>query len=118
MTSEDLCSIVTDAVAQIVAYGRQKAIYEADCRVRAEMERARGALFDLESTKCRMATVELTLCKRKLERLQKSMEGLPEGLLKLITPLTDRLAGRIETMRSLRKEPYGEQREDMEREDA
>ena len=65
-----------------------------------------------------MATVELALCKRKLECFQKSMEGLPEGLLKLITPLTDRFAGRIETMRSLRKEPYGEQREDMEREDA
>ena len=107
MTSEDLCSIITDAVAQILVYGKQKAIYEADCRVRAEMERARDALFDLESTKCRMATVELARCKLKLERLRKSMEGLPEGLLKLITPLTDRLAGRIETMRALRKEPCG-----------
>lgn len=46
------------------------------------------------------------------------MEGLPEGLLNLITALTDRLASSIEAMRALRKERYGEQREDMEREDA
>ena len=65
---------VTDAFADVLAYCRQKALYEADCHVREECRKMRAALFACDAQKDGNAVVELARCKRKLKNLRQEID--------------------------------------------
>ncbi len=92
-----------EAVAQVLDYVRQRALYEADCQVREQLDRAREALFRNDSSRCRLATTELAKCKFKLKRIRRMSESLPESLSKLFSQLIDALERRIDECRTMRR---------------
>ena len=92
------------AVGQLVDYCRQKAIYEADCRVREELSKARESMFRAASMKHQGVTVELARCKAKLCILQHQVATLPSALKCLFEPLLMDMENRISQMRKERQE--------------
>ena len=86
---------IVESVGGIVAYARQKALYEADCRVREELERMRRIMYTCESVQCRKATVELARCKVKLKHLRGEVDKVPIALKVLFNPLVSDLESRI-----------------------
>ena len=95
---------IVEAVAELVAYARQKALYEADCRVRDELERMRRVMYARDTMQCRMATIELARCKAKIERLRKEISNVPKSLKDLFEPLLAELELRVSAFRKVRQE--------------
>ena len=92
------------AVGELVSYCRQKAIYEADCRVREELAKARESMFRSATVKHQAVTVELARCKVKLCILQQQVATLPPALKCLFAPLLMDVENRISQVRKERHE--------------
>ena len=95
---------VLTAVGQLVDYCRQKAIYEADCRVREELAKARESMFRAAALKHQSVTVELARCKTESCILQHKVATLPPALKCLFEPLLMDMENRISQMRKERQE--------------
>lgn len=93
---------IVDAVGEILSYCRTKALYEADCRVREEMARAREALFQAKSRKCMVVTVELARSKARLSRLKRMVAEAPESVRSLLDGLVIDLEDHIAALREER----------------
>lgn len=94
---------VLDAVSAIADYAAQKKSYEADCRVREELERYRKELFEADSEKCRTAVVELAVCKKKYQLLSDKVAQLPSGVRVAFDPLLRMLTDRMDVLRGERR---------------
>lgn len=90
---------VTDALADVLSYCRQKALYEADCRVREKCGKMRAALFAHDSSKDHCTVVELARCKRKLKHLCQEVGQTPDGLKALFAPVVSELESRVAQLR-------------------
>jgi len=94
---------VLDAVSAIADYAAQKTSYEADCRVREELERYRKELFEAESVKSRTTVVELAVCKTKHQLLMGKVARLPSDVRAAFDPLLRMLAERMDVLRDERR---------------
>jgi len=94
---------VLDAVSAIADYAVQKETYEADCRIREELERYRQGLFESDSLRCRGVVVELAVCKTKYRLLQTKVMRLHSDVRGAFEPLLDELQKRIESLRCQHK---------------
>ena len=93
---------VLDAVEDIVDYASRKAAYEADQRIRSEIDRMRGALFAADSDKSCALTTELAISKLKYKCLRKRISELHPEYQKVFAVLLAELQIRIDNLRSLR----------------
>lgn len=103
MNEQESIGAIVEAIGEIVAYARQKALYEADCRVREELEHMRKAAFACQVERCRVATIDLARSKRKLVLLSKEVSRIPSALKVLIEPLVAELEARVEILRQLHR---------------
>lgn len=92
-----------DALGDILSYCRQKALYEADCRVREECRKMRAVLFACDSQKDRVAVVDLARCKRKLKHFRQEVEQTPDELKVMFAPLISELEDKVGQLRALRR---------------
>ncbi len=90
---------VAEAFADLLSYCRQKALYEADCRVREECCKMRAVLFEHDSSKDRCTVIELARCKKKLKRLCQEIEQTPDGLKVLFAPMVSELESKVAQLR-------------------
>lgn len=103
MKSDDLVEILENVVRVISDYSRQKALCEADCRVRDELERARLAVYRFDSAQSRMSTIELNRCKCKLELLQRDIQRFSDEVQSKYKLFINQLKSRIREMRARRR---------------
>lgn len=92
-----------DALGDVLSYCRQKALYEADCRVREECRKMRAVLFECDSQKDRVAVVDLARCKRKLKHFRQEVGQTPDELRVMFVPLISELEDKVEQLRVLRR---------------
>lgn len=104
LTSSTLAAVL-DSVEELVAYARDKALFEADCRMREKAAALRSAMFACESVRSITVTKELARCKVKLKLLKNEASRLPETMKQLTVPLLDELEERISGLRKLRLSP-------------
>lgn len=101
--SNGALDILSGVVAEVSGYCRQKALYEADCRVRQKLEEARRALYSADSVRCQLTTVELQRSKLRLQRLRLQSEKLPPEISGIYADLIEEAEVRIETLRESRR---------------
>lgn len=95
--------ILGGVVAEVSGYCRQKALYEADCRVRQKLEEARRALYLADSAHCQLTTVELQRSKLRLQRLEQQSARLPSEFAGIYMDLIKEVEARIEVLRESRR---------------
>lgn len=91
-------------VDSVVSYSRQKALYEADCRVREAAQRVREAVYAADSARCQVATVDLAILKFKLKILRGKIDKIPSSSRLYFDPLVAELENRIMGVRRKRLE--------------
>ncbi len=94
---------VIAAVGDFVDYRRQQARFEADERVRAEVERFRAGLFAAGSAKSCETVRDLAVTKAKLRLLRQKVSRLSADVQAVFDPLLTELQERIEELRKRRK---------------
>lgn len=102
VTSSSSLAAFLDAVGVLASYAREKALYEADCRLREKAAEIRAALFANESARCLSVTTELARCKMKLSLLKKEVMSDQQPARQLLLPLLEDLEARIAELRSRR----------------
>ena len=99
----DFFDTVIGGLKEVASYSRQKALYEADCRIRAKLAEARRALYSADSSRCLCSTVELQRSKLKLEFLKRQTDKLPPDLAVAYADLIDEVEARITVLRGDRR---------------
>ena len=94
---------IVDATIELVSFYKSKVEYEVDCELRKALDEKRKALFESDSLKCRIETVDLAVCKLKLDRLKKDVAELPDSLASKLAPLICKFEGRIAESQRSRK---------------
>ena len=103
MTADgSLCEIM-ESVVQLARFYKDRVAYQADCEIQEALDDRRMALYELDSSKMRIDTVELAKCKLKLQLLEAEMEKLPECLALKLKPIVEMFSTRISGLRKCRR---------------
>jgi hypothetical protein len=101
--SSNSIAVALDAVTDLLSYCRQKALYDADCRLREKAAEIRSARYTAESDRCLCVTKELARCKIKLKLLKTEIENeTSQNIKELFLPLLKDLENRIINLRESR----------------
>ena len=89
---------IVDGVRMLAQYAREKALYEADCRIQTEMVRLR-----CDARAMTEVTAELHRSRCKLELLKREIASTPPNLREFLSPLVLLLEERVRGLRTRRK---------------
>ena len=96
-------AVIIDAVHELLAFSRDKAEYDADCRIKEMAKKVRNQLFLSESDRSIVTNKELARCKTKLHIITQEYEHLSDAHKFLFEPLIKELQTRIFESRRNRK---------------
>lgn len=102
--------LALSCLSEVLAYSKQKALYEADCRVRESLEKLRSVVFGAKAAEEREVVVDLARCKLKLAHLERCVAKMPAPLQNLVSPLLHELKTHIEGLRRKRETARHRQR--------
>ena len=94
---------LVDGVRALAQYARDKALYEADCRIQEELARLRSVIYRRDAGEMTGLTVELNRCKCKVALLQMEIESTPPSVREFLSPLASELETRIDELRAKRR---------------
>lgn len=103
MTAEGSLSGIIESVTQLARFYKDRAAYQADCEIQAALDDHRRALYESDSSKMRIATVELNKCKLKLQLLEEETKRMPECLALKFNPIVELFSTRIFELRKYRR---------------
>ena len=106
---------IVDGVRMLAQYAREKALYEADCRIQAEMVRLRSALYQCDARAMTEVTAELHRSRCKLELLKREIASTPPNLREFLSPLVLLLEERVRGLRTRRQRMCQVNRGDLKR---
>ncbi len=95
-------NVAIEAIGRLVDYAKQKAVFEADKKIREELEHYRSELFAADSSKSCAITTDLAVTKTKFRLLRQKVTRLPADVQAVFAPLLAELAERIDELRKRR----------------